>query len=431
MAAPKGGKEMRPTRRFPMITWTCLMTLVATSCAHSPSITRPPVVKSQQVRADLGTIGIVLAAFPPEFDVANRPSASHAAANGAAAGAGAVLQSLGSAASGSGMGALALPILAPAFILAGALIGGVIGGVAFSSQAPTEAEAEMAEAALRDAVEELKIQEAMGDLVISEIREQIGCEPVLIENRGPVKLDEAVDYGVLAKKGIDTVLEVSVRKYGLWGVRDIPILSLFMTVSTRLVRVVDGDVLHSKAHLCETKDRKLVEWGANGAQEFRKGIDFCSESIASDVVTKAFFIPVFGGDNYSGPKVLKHRVTRSHFPTVDVSEGDSAVHVPRDVKKAFHDKLSGLLYDSGRFQKGSDLQMRYRFVQYYKLSSFSGTHGAVTIETKYQDARGKEIALIQSEERIGTGAPVDSLDNAVQKCANEIAEYTKQNFRSM
>ena len=420
---------MRPTRRFPMVTWICLTALMATSCAHSPSITRPPVVKSQQVRADLGTIGIVLAAFPPEFDVANRPSASHAAANGAAAGAGAVLQSLGSAASGSGMGALALPILAPAFILAGALIGGVIGGVAFSSQAPTEAEAEMAEAALRDAVEELKIQEAMGDLVISEIREQIGCEPVLIENRGPVKLDEAVDYGVLAKKGIDTVLEVSVRKYGLWGVRDIPILSLFMTVSTRLVRVVDGDVLHSKAHLCETKDRKLVEWGANGAQEFRKGIDFCSESIASDVVTKAFFIPVFGGDNYSGPKVLKHRVTRSHFPTVDVSEGDSAVHVPRDVKKAFHDKLSGLLYDSGRFQKGSDLQMRYRFVQYYRLWSFSGTHGAVTIETKFQDIRGKEIALIQSEERIGTGVPVDSLDKAVEKCANEVAEYTKQNFR--
>jgi len=54
---------------------------------------------------------------------------------------------------------------------------------------------------------------------------------------------------------------------------------------------------------------------------------------------------------------------------------------------------------------------------------------AVTIETKYQDARGKEIALIQSEEKIGTGALVDSLDNAVQKCANEIAEYTKQNVK--
>jgi len=203
-----------------MITWICLMTLIATSCAHSPNVSRVPIASSQQMRPGLGTIGIVLAAFPPEYDIANRPSASYAAANGAKQGAGIVLQSLGSAASGSGMGALALPILAPAFILAGALIGGVIGGAAYSSQAPTEAETEMAEAALRDAVEEVKIQEGMGDRVISEIREQIGREPVLIENRGPVKLDEAVDYGALAKKGIDTVLEVSVRKYGLWGVRD-------------------------------------------------------------------------------------------------------------------------------------------------------------------------------------------------------------------
>jgi len=122
-------------------------------------------------------------------------------------------------------------------------------------------------------------------------------------------------------------------------------------------------------------------------------------------------------------------LTRSHFPTVDVSEGDSAVHVPRDVKKAFHEKLTNRLYESGRFQKGSDLQIRYRFVQYYKLWSLTGTHGAATIETKFQDIRGKEIALIQSEERIGTGAPVDSLDNAMDKCANEIAEYTEQNFR--
>ncbi len=420
---------MRPTGCFPMVTRICLVALMAAGCAHSPNFTRPPVVKSQQVRPDLGTIGIVLAAFPPEFDVANRPSAEIAAGNGAKQGAGMALQALAGAANSGSMGVIVLPILASVIIGLGALIGGVIGGSVYSSQAPTEAEAEMAEAALRYVVEEVKIQEAMGDRVISEIREQIGREPVLIENRGPVKVDEVVDYSVLAKKGIDTVLEVSARKYGLWGVRDVPILSLFMTVSTRLVRVADGDVLHSKAHLCETKDRKLVEWGANGAQEFRKGIDFCSESIASDVVTKAFFVPVFGGDDYRGPKVLKQRVTQSHFPTVDVSEGNSAAHVPRDVKKAFHDKLSNLLYHSGRFQKGSDLQMRYRFVQYYRLSSFSGTHGAVTIETKYQDARGKEIALIQSEERIGTGAAVDSLDNAVEKCAREIAEYTGQNFR--
>jgi len=232
---------------------------MATSCAHSPNVTRSPLVKSQHVRPDLGTIGIVLAAFPPEYDIANRPSSEHAVANGVKAGAGTVLQSLGGAASYSGMGVIMLPILAPAFIAAGAIIGGVIGGVAFESQAPTKLQAELSEAALRDAVEELKIQEAMGDLVINEIREQTEREPVLLEGRGPVTLDEAVNYSALTGKGIDTVLEISARKYGLSGVKDVPILSLFMAVSTRLIRVRDGDVLHTKTFLCETKDRKLVE----------------------------------------------------------------------------------------------------------------------------------------------------------------------------
>ncbi len=54
----------------------------------------------------------------------------------------------------------------------------------------------------------------------------------------------------------------------------------------------------------------------------------------------------------------------------------------------------------------------------------------MTVLVRFHDASGREIAAIQAEGEIGTGVMGGSLNSALIKVAEEIAEYTKKNFRS-
>jgi hypothetical protein len=130
--------------------------------------------------------------------------------------------------------------------------------------------------------------------------------------------------------------------------------------------------------------------------------------------------------------------TKVQVTSIEVFEGKSTVKVPDEVKKTFHDKLQELLYEDGTFHKGTDLKLRYRFIQFNPGNQFTrwfwggignAGEGALTIEVKYLSATDAELATIQSEGKIGSGAFGGSFNFAVGKAAKEIAEYTKQNFR--
>ncbi len=130
--------------------------------------------------------------------------------------------------------------------------------------------------------------------------------------------------------------------------------------------------------------------------------------------------------------------TKLRVTSVELTEGKSTVNVPDKVKTTFYDKLQKLLYEDGAFQKGSDLKLQYRFVQFNPGNQFTrwlwggignAGEGSLTVEVKYFDATGKELATIQSEGKIGSGVFGGSLNFAIDKAAKEIAEYTKQNFR--
>ncbi|HSB05386.1 MAG TPA: DUF4410 domain-containing protein [Thermodesulfobacteriota bacterium] len=136
--------------------------------------------------------------------------------------------------------------------------------------------------------------------------------------------------------------------------------------------------------------------------------------------------------------VLKPSEDRLHVSSVEISEKDSTVNAPIEAKSSFQEMLTKFLYESGGFQKGSDLKIQYRFVQYSPGSQLTRWfwgglgnmgEGALTIEAKYFDSNGKEIATIQSEGKIGSGVFGGSFNFAIEKCAKEIAEYTKQNFK--
>jgi hypothetical protein len=120
------------------------------------------------------------------------------------------------------------------------------------------------------------------------------------------------------------------------------------------------------------------------------------------------------------------------------SEGKSPVKVPDEVKQVFEEKLGTFLYGDGGFQKGSDLKIEYRFIQFnpgsrfarYMLGGIGNTgEGSITVEAKYFDNTGKEVCSVHCEGKIGSGVFGGDFDNAIEKAAKEITDYTKQTFK--
>jgi hypothetical protein len=123
---------------------------------------------------------------------------------------------------------------------------------------------------------------------------------------------------------------------------------------------------------------------------------------------------------------------------VQAKEGNSPVAVPADVKTDFVEKLNKYLYGDDGFQKGPELTISYRFIQYDPGSQFTrwflggignAGEGSLTVEAKYFDPTNKEIATINVEGRIGSGIFGGALSQAVDRAAEKVAEYTKTNFR--
>jgi hypothetical protein len=281
--------------------WLSLMFLILVGCSvqNSNFLHLMPLNEPPQIRGDLGPIAIVSAEFTPESNYPKNISTGEAATTGVVWG----------VAEGVKAGLLA-PLQNPLFILVlpiavgvGAAAGALFGGIYGPLVAPSNEKTEMAKAAIIDAIEDFKIQETMRNQIISKTREQTQYELIFVQDQAPMALDESVNYLPLTAKGIKTVLEISVRRYGFWVKEDSnapsssalnstfnPRLSFFMTVSTRLIRVRDGEVLHSETFRYERGQRKFVEWGANNAQPFREELDLCSQYLTTKIVKEVFFL---------------------------------------------------------------------------------------------------------------------------------------------
>lgn len=136
--------------------------------------------------------------------------------------------------------------------------------------------------------------------------------------------------------------------------------------------------------------------------------------------------------------IIKPSDTKIRVSSLSISEANSPIAVPTEIKSSFQKKAEELLYAEGAFQKGSELNIRYRFIQFDPGNQFTrwfwggignAGEGSLTVEAKYFDAANNEISTIHSEGRIGSGAFGGSFDYAVEKAAEKIAEYTRTNFR--
>jgi hypothetical protein len=111
--------------------------------------------------------------------------------------------------------------------------------------------------------------------------------------------------------------------------------------------------------------------------------------------------------------------------------------VPEEVMKTWETKLDEFLYKEGGYKKGPGLTITYRFLQYNPGDQFSrwfwggignAGQGSLTVDAMYTDSSGQQLGKIQCEGVISSGFFGGDFSFAVEKAANEIAEYTKKNF---
>jgi hypothetical protein len=255
--------------------WVMLLIVLSLllSCATTPKMQPSP---PEELRTNLGTIGIVSANFQPEFRFQKPMTRGSAAWHGAGVGA-AFVAGAGNYCSGIGCAGVlaAIPI--------GAAIGSIVGAVMGISKDKIKE----TEEALNGYLVTLIFQETMRERFLLAAREETLYPFVLLEVQGPITLDEEVVYDSLSDKGIDTVLEISVRRCGLWGKRgDIdPLLRLRMAVGIRLIRVTDAKVLYSTVFIDEWGEPfKFSDWGANDALLFKEALNHSFQCLAMQIV---------------------------------------------------------------------------------------------------------------------------------------------------
>ena len=145
------------------------------------------------------------------------------------------------------------------------------------------------------------------------------------------------------------------------------------------------------------------------------------------------------GCGAAGILVVKSPETRVRVSSVNVYEEKSAIVVPVEVRLATQQKLEQLLYSRGVFTKGSELSIRYRFVHLdpgnrfnrWFWSSFGNSgEGSITIQARFFDSANVELAVVEAEGLVWNGLFGGGLLSAVEKAAEELADYAHLNYGS-
>lgn len=101
--------------------------------------------------------------------------------------------------------------------------------------------------------------------------------------------------------------------------------------------------------------------------------------------------------------------------------------------KKFEKILASKMYAKNKFTSGDEITLKYRFLQLNEGNRFSrwflggignAGEGTLTVEATYFDKSGKQIGKVQAEGKIGSGMFGGSFENAFEKAADEIVQYT-------
>ncbi len=273
-----------------------LVFLAPLGCAH-----QPPAPLSEGAQAQLGTIGVVAARFPPEVDY-RTPGRGGAA--GAAIGA---AKGLGLGTLGAAVCVLSMDSALPA---CGAPLLTVILPVGYAVTQATQGvsgeELAASEGAIRTALATPTFQEVLRDQVVRVAATHTPPSFVALADQGPTQPSETSNYRHLASEGIDAVLELAVQQLALrplgspgsgslWSINGAdlnPELALVATTRLRVLKLTDGTELYS--HTMEQRGRgaTFTEWGANDAQRLREALEQLTQELTAEIMRQVFGVSV-------------------------------------------------------------------------------------------------------------------------------------------
>ena len=292
-----------------------LFLLVQWGCA-----TQSPVLPTE-LRAQLGTIGIVSARYTPavEFELPAKGWLG-GAARGAVEGTksfivlvptGGTLAGIGTLMAMGGPQGLLVGLVGVGLLLKGAgymIIGPFYG----AATAEVPATVEEAEAHLKAALASMRIQEAMRDHVVRAA--SLGnVNLTVLDGQGPESASDLLTYFPLQEPQIDSVLELRVTRVWLSSNESFfkpltsmfseeedslidpyqeleinPPLSLGLEVRGRLIRTADKVVLYDNTWKYEGESHVFAEWAANDAQLFAGEFERAYDELAGQLSLSIF-----------------------------------------------------------------------------------------------------------------------------------------------
>ncbi len=261
-----------------------VLSLLQAGCA---SLRKGP---TPEERASFGTIGVASASYLPEFryDVPakGRPEG---AAKGAAIAFSAVFAGGMQGGAGAGPAAGVYLLVVAALAAVATPVGAIIG----AAYAMPEEEAASSEKLAMEILERAETQEVLRDEILMEGSSEAEHSFLPVDGFGPVSVDNDVSYSSLAGSGIDTVLEVAMRRIALesdkWG--SDPPMRLAMKARCRLVRVGDNTVIDDHEYLARSGSAKLSEWAADNAARLEAEYEQGYRELAAGVISRLFPSP--------------------------------------------------------------------------------------------------------------------------------------------
>jgi TonB family protein len=253
-------------------------------CAHGRN--RPPLPPSDEVRAQFRTIGLPAARFLPDTEL-EMPGKGwgtlKGAGSGLIAGAGpgvSMLKGLYKVCSEILIDPRALfAVCLPGEVLGFGVtaVGGTVGALGGAVYGAVVAESGFHISAVENSVRStgvvLTAHERLRDELLRTARARGSLNLVALDDHGPTAVGEMIDYRPLAAEGIDTIVEVSIPRIRLAGTDGInPPVGLIMIARANVIRTSDGAELYGETFEYHSSVYKLVEWGADDGEVFRREV---------------------------------------------------------------------------------------------------------------------------------------------------------------
>jgi hypothetical protein len=258
----------------------CLASLFL-GCSATPRIYTMPPRELENIRADVGTVGVVLVEVPAKSEVLMPAKGFWGGAKrGVVVGARlpVLVGFVSPIPGGTALGIIVAPFTA--------MFGGMYGAVT----APSVQEIEAAEMLLDNAVAEIRQMDLRTDFINTVVRmgnDRTGKTFVRLPESGVAPASTVNLYNSSNLSAIDSILELKIEKTGLRGSYQInPPLDVFVQTKIRLIRTMDNSVWLEETFLCLSDEEwTFQEWSRQEivfVEEFKTCVPELAEKIIDD-----------------------------------------------------------------------------------------------------------------------------------------------------